>query len=271
MSELCLVSWNLCHFSSFIDRGKHIPTLEEAEMQAVALGMLDELIHRVPHVDVYVFQELPKQALIPAFYERFKGYEWEPLGEHLFIWNSVRLTPYRVATDMYTRDIHTSHLVKDVFIRPLATKRFHWQGRIVALTSLHFESTTKEAMEALRVLTSTYRTLYHKRFRDDDSTMHLLVGDYNVNVHRCAPIWEKEWIASGSIRTRTTGGGKGVDWLLMPRKSPQTTDVTQRVIPIRTPKNARKGIPGVSDHHPSVCTISVYSDEEEEEALTNSI
>jgi hypothetical protein len=269
LPELCIVSWNLCHFSVFLPSSS-------SPRYAGGGKTLEEFVKRhAEEVDLFVFQEFPKADIVPAFYDIFtkRGYEHDSLGEHLFVWKKDSLRPIRHLTNMYARSVlhrPPPPFVEDggedegsvPFIRDLTTMRFHATklDRMISVTSVHLHSEEKQALASFRYLMDTYDDIHAARFGRDAVYEQIILGDFNLNLHHLRKEDGKEkWILSGHETSVTTGGGKGVDWLLLRRSSSSVggrMNLAQRIIPLRQPKNARKSIPGISDHHPILYYMS---------------
>lgn len=252
-SSYTIISWNVCHFSAY-------DTQKTQALQTLAKDTLDELLRY--DADILVLQEFPeKKKVAMYFYEALKPlYEWESLGEHLFIWRRDRVQPIRHTTDVYARSIRTTSLVKEGLIRPTATIRFQLgQGTPLAVTSLHLHSEEKKALESFKLLLDAYPTAYISRFgRQGAAAYHMLVGDFNLNIHKHAALWSDGWMALGNRWTKTTSGARGVDWGLMDKSSLQDMDVSSRVLVMSHVKNSRMRVPGVSDHDPLLFTLTPY-------------
>ena len=275
-----IISWNLCHFTSFRSnltqvQHKGSPLSEEASGTFWTYTQLVMKSLQSPEaVDIFVLQELPKtdrQSRIDAFLSCLDDreaycYAEDADSEHLFVWNTKT-----IRTKRYMDKLHT--LVKDGVKRPMSTMQFIVSGgggddkvgaselRLV-LSSVHLKSGGgDETMSNLRALISQYpEKAAHRYGFTEPNTLHVVAGDFNLNLHDYRKEWESEWTTTGNEFTRTSAGGKGYDFFMIYLKSTAKGKVgfyqKEYVQPLI--KNPSKSELGISDHDPIVLTIYPY-------------
>lgn len=282
-----IISWNLCHFTSFRSnltqvQHKGSPLSEEASGTFWTYTQLVMKSLQSPEaVDIFVLQELPKadrQSRIDSFLsclddrEAYR-YAEDSDSEHLFVWNTKT-----VRTKRYMDKLHT--LVKDGVKRPMCTMQFivgeaggkentssngHEDGgdslRLI-LSSIHLKSGGgDETVNNLRALVSQYpEKAAHRYGFTEPNTLHVVAGDFNLNLHDYRKEWESDWTTTGNEFTRTSAGGKGYDFFMIYLKSTAKGKVgfyqKEYVQPLI--KNPSKGELGISDHDPIILTIYPY-------------
>lgn len=251
---LKIMSWNLCHFSSF--RG----SLEKRTQAAFTH------IRTVERPDIMVLQEFPKTDASTRIDQlrRWMGEEYEVTvsevshTEHVFMWKKATIRPLKPKLDDYIREFLSGKLK-----RSAGTMRFEEiQTKMVCIvTSVHLVSGGgNDTQEELESVFGEYRAgidaRYGKEFLPGGDALHIVMGDFNLNPHHLKK--QAGWTPTGDLKTRTSSGSKGYDFFFLDDWSNAKFRMFQQELVQKRPKNSCLSLPGISDHDPICLTLWKY-------------
>jgi endonuclease/exonuclease/phosphatase family metal-dependent hydrolase len=169
----------------------------------------------------------------------------------VFAWKLRTVRPLKPVVDETVRLLHAAGS---------GTMRFHHtpSGETVFVTSVHLSSKKAVAREQATTLFLEYDDRMSGRYEKADRGLHLVMGDFNFNPHAEGWVEELPWLALGDIRTQTSSGGRGYDFVFVNRSFLPRISASSQVIVQRSPKNSAASRSGVSDHDPVIARISFF-------------
>lgn len=244
---LVCVTWNMCHFSSFVGPLSRMTTLA-----------FESILH-THNPDVVVLQEFPAstEAHRIKLLRKMVGdqYECTYNQEHVFIWKLRTVRPFKPQVDDFIHLIHTDP------VRPAGTMRlFHIPSKeVLAVTSIHLSSKKAVARSELEKVFANYEKITTARFGDESKEyVHLLMGDVNFNPHRERGAVPDDWMVCGDAHTKTSVGGNGYDFVFINRSAAPRISASTYVLVQQKPKNATLSWTGISDHDPVILHLSFF-------------
>ena len=266
MTPLVVSSWNMCNFCAIQENFDHKTKTDNGITRPWTSMEKDQLLWDAEQsfrilgrsADILVLQEFPfnesqvKQILewLPADEFEYAISEAQDALEHVFIWRTSRIRPYKPIVDKWVRP-----LIK--LKRPAGTMRL-WdiqEENILILTSIHLKSGGGlETKQEYKEVFDQYFLAMHKRYGSTPQPMHVVAGDVNLNPH-VAGSRPDGWHVTGSSRTVTSVGGKGYDFFFVDETSMKTYRAEQHTLHQQRPKNSTRSWIGTSDHHPIMLMI----------------
>ena len=270
---LTIVSWNLCNFAAIKtafttntvkDNGVDRKWNEEEKNQLL-WDTRESFLYLGRKSDVIILQEFTFQtSQIQLLLTWLTDFDYAVSTashslEHLFLWRRHRIRPLKPIIDSYVLP-----LIKEGLTRPLGTMRLFdiENQKTCILSSVHLKSGSGEATrQEVKHVFEEYEMAVQKRygFKMTQEVIHILCGDFNLNLHKSKFKIPDIWNLLGSPEAQTSVGGKNFDFFLLHDPQNQSFQYIQSVLQLARPKNSRTSQIGVSDHHPVLLTIEAKS------------